>query len=151
MKHMRTRPIQILLVEDSPSDAKLTISALSLAKVANELHHVEDGVEAMAFIRRIDKYAGSPRPDLILLDLNLPKKDGREVLEELKSDSALSTIPVIVLTTSSAEIDVLRSYQLHANCYITKPVNFDDFLECVRSIEHFWLSVVVLPTEGNQF
>jgi len=134
-----------LLVEDSPSDAKLTISALKLARVANELHHVEDGVQAMEFIRRQGPYEKSPRPDLILLDLNLPRKDGREVLEELKNDPNYSTIPVIVLTTSAAERDILRSYQLHANCYVTKPVNFDRFLECVRSIEQFWLSVVVLP------
>jgi two-component system response regulator len=134
-------------VEDSPSDAKLTISALKLAKVANELHHVEDGVEAMEFLKRQGKYEKSPRPDLILLDLNLPRKDGREVLEEMKENPDFSSIPVIVLTTSSAEQDVLRSYQLHCNCYVTKPVNFDRFLECVRSIEHFWLSVVVLPVK----
>jgi len=145
MNGIRTRPIQILLVEDSPSDAKLTLSALKLAKVANELHHVEDGVQAMEFLGRKGKFSQAPRPDLILLDLNLPRKDGREVLEELKADPAFSTIPVIVLTTSSAENDILRSYQLHANCYVTKPVNFDRFLECVRSIEQFWLSVVVLP------
>jgi len=145
MNGNRTRPIQILLVEDSPSDAKLTMSALKLAKVANELHHVEDGVLAMEFLGRKGKYSQVPRPDLILLDLNLPRKDGREVLEELKADPKYNTIPVIVLTTSSAENDILRSYQLHANCYVTKPVNFDRFLECVRSIEQFWLSVVVLP------
>ena len=145
MNGIRTRPIQILLVEDSPSDAKLTLSALKLAKVANELHHVEDGVQAMEFLGRKGKFSQAPRPDLILLDLNLPRKDGREVLEELKADPAFSSIPVIVLTTSSAENDILRSYQLHANCYVTKPVNFDRFLECVRSIEQFWLSVVVLP------
>ena len=147
MSPIQTRPIQILLVEDSPSDAKLTISALKLAKVANELHHVEDGVQAMEFLKRQGKYEKSPRPDLILLDLNLPRKDGREVLEELKEDPNFTNIPVIVLTTSSAEKDVLRSYKLHCNCYVTKPVNFDRFLECVRSIEHFWLSVVVLPTK----
>lgn len=145
MSPIQTRPIQILLVEDSPSDAKLTISALKLAKVANELHHVEDGVQAMEFLGRKGKYEKSPRPDLILLDLNLPRKDGREVLEEMKANPDYNSIPVIVLTTSSAEQDVLRSYQLHCNCYVTKPVNFDRFLECVRSIEHFWLSVVVLP------
>jgi two-component system, chemotaxis family, response regulator Rcp1 len=144
---LQTRPIQILLVEDSPSDAKLTISALKLAKVANDLHHVEDGVEAMEFLKRQGRYEKSPRPDLILLDLNLPRKDGREVLEEMKENPDFSSIPVIVLTTSSAEQDVLRSYQLHCNCYVTKPVNFDRFLECVRSIEHFWLSVVVLPVK----
>lgn len=147
MSPIQTRPIQILLVEDSPSDAKLTISALKLAKVANELHHVEDGVQAMEFLRRRGKYEKSPRPDLILLDLNLPRKDGREVLEELKNDDDFTTIPVIVLTTSNAEKDIMRSYKLHCNCYVTKPVNFDRFLECVRSIEHFWLSVVVLPTK----
>ena len=147
MSPLQTRPIQILLVEDSPSDAKLTISALKLAKVANELHHVDDGVEAMEFLKRRGKYEKSPRPDLILLDLNLPRKDGREVLEEMKENADFSSIPVIVLTTSSAEQDILRSYQLHCNCYVTKPVNFDRFLECVRSIEHFWLSVVVLPVK----
>jgi CheY-like chemotaxis protein len=145
MSEIRTRPIQILLVEDSPTDAKLTISALKMAKVANELHHVEDGVLAMEFIRRQGRYADVPRPDLILLDLNLPRKDGREVLEELKAEPAYASIPVIVLTTSNAEKDILQSYKLHANCYVTKPVNFERFLECVRSIEQFWLSVVVLP------
>jgi two-component system, chemotaxis family, response regulator Rcp1 len=147
MSPIQARPIQILLVEDSPSDAKLTISALKLAKVANDLHHVEDGVQAMEFLRRQGKYEKSPRPDLILLDLNLPRKDGREVLKEMKEDPKYTNIPVIVLTTSNAEKDVLQSYQLHCNCYVTKPVNFDRFLECVRSIEHFWLSVVVLPTK----
>lgn len=147
MSQIQSRPIQILLVEDSPSDAKLTISALKLAKVANELHHVEDGVQAMEFLRRQGKYEKVPRPDLILLDLNLPRKDGREVLKEMKEDPKYTNIPVIVLTTSNAEQDVLRSYQLHCNCYVTKPVNFDRFLECVQSIEHFWLSVVVLPTK----
>lgn len=149
MFNVNTRPIQILLVEDSPTDAKLTLTALNLAKVANKVSHVEDGVDAMDFLRHQGKFAGSPRPDLILLDLNLPRKDGREVLEELKSDQDLSTIPVVVLTTSKAEQDVLRSYQLHANCYITKPVNFDQFLEVIQSIEHFWLSVVVLPGKEN--
>ncbi|HMD67453.1 MAG TPA: response regulator [Chitinivibrionales bacterium] len=147
MSPIQSRPIQILLVEDSPSDAKLTISALKLAKVANELHHVEDGVQAMEFLRRQGKYEKAPRPDLILLDLNLPRKDGREVLKEMKEDPKYTNIPVVVLTTSNAEQDVLRSYQLHCNCYVTKPVNFDRFLECVQSIEHFWLSVVVLPTK----
>jgi CheY-like chemotaxis protein len=142
-----TRPIRILLVEDSPSDARLTLTALKQAKVANEVSHVEDGEQAMAFLRRQGAYTGSFRPDLILLDLNLPRKDGREVLKELKADQDLCTIPVVVLTTSKAEEDIIRSYQLHANCYITKPVNFDRFLEVVQSIEHFWLSVVVLPAK----
>lgn len=147
MSNGDARPIQILLVEDSPTDAKLTLKALMLAKVANVVSHVEDGIQAMAFLRRQGTFADSPRPDLILLDLNLPKKDGREVLSELKSDADLATIPVVVLTTSKAEQDVLRSYELHANCYITKPVNFDRFLEVIQSIEHFWLSVVVLPKQ----
>ena len=147
MSAAQARPIQILLVEDSPTDAKLTLTALKLAKMANEVSHVENGVEAMEFLRRQGKYQGALRPDLILLDLNLPKKDGREVLEELKQDEDLRTIPVVVLTTSKAEEDILRSYQLHANCYITKPVNFDRFLEVVQSIEHFWLSIVVLPNK----
>ena len=139
------RPIQILLVEDSPSDAELTRAALKEAKVSNQVSHVEDGVEALEFVRRQGKYAQAPRPDLILLDLNLPRKDGREVLEELKAEPDLQLIPVVVLTTSQAEADVLRSYQLHANCYVTKPVNFERFLEVVQSIERFWLTVVALP------
>jgi CheY-like chemotaxis protein len=147
MSNGQARSIQILLVEDSPTDAKLTVKALALAKVANLVTHVEDGVQAMDFLKRRGKYPQAPRPDLILLDLNLPKKDGREVLEELKADPDLNTIPVVVLTTSKAEQDILRSYQLHANCYITKPVNFERFLEVVQSIEHFWLSVVVLPNK----
>jgi two-component system, chemotaxis family, response regulator Rcp1 len=145
MPFSNARLIQILLVEDSPTDAKLTLTALNLAKVANQVSHVEDGVQAMEFLQHQGKYAGAPRPDLILLDLNLPRKDGREVLEELKADPKFNTIPVVVLTTSKAEQDILRSYQLHANCYITKPVNFEQFLEVIKSIEKFWLSVVVLP------
>jgi chemotaxis family two-component system response regulator Rcp1 len=139
------RPIQILLVEDSPTDAKLTMTALKKAKVANNVTHVEDGVQAMEFVRREGDYAQAARPDLILLDLNLPRKDGREVLHELKTDPDLKLIPVVVLTTSEAEQDVLRSYELHANCYVTKPVNFERFLEIVQSIESFWLTVVALP------
>ena len=139
------RPIQILLVEDSPSDAKLTLAALKLAKVVNQVSHVEDGVEAMEFLCRQGKFAQAERPDLILLDLNLPRKDGREVLEELKADPDLQMIPVVILTTSQAEQDIIRSYKLHANCYITKPVNFERFLEVVQSIENFWLTVVALP------
>ena len=142
-----SRPIQILLVEDSPSDVKLTFEALKQAKVANLVSHVEDGVQAMEFVRRQGQYSQSPRPDLILLDLNLPRKDGREVLKELKEDPSLRSIPVVVLTTSKAEQDVLRSYQLHANCYVTKPVNFERFLEVVQSIENFWLTVVALPAK----
>ena len=145
MSEITQRPIRILLVEDSPSDAKLAVKALSLAKVANHVDLVEDGVEAMEFLRRKGKYLAASRPDLVLLDLNLPRKDGREVLEELKADPELKTIPVVVLTTSKEEQDILRSYQLHANCYINKPVNFERFIEVVQSIEHFWLSIVVLP------
>jgi CheY-like chemotaxis protein len=139
------RPIEILLVEDSPSDAEFTVEALKEAKVRNHLSIVEDGVLAMEFLRRQGRFADAPRPDLIMLDLNLPRKDGREVLAELKADESLRTIPVVVLTTSRAEQDVVRAYQLHANCYITKPVDFQQFLEVVRSIESFWLFVVTLP------
>jgi two-component system response regulator len=145
MNSVSARPIQILLVEDSPTDAKLTLEALKMAKVFNQVSHVEDGVEAMEFLRQEGKYAQSQRPDLILLDLNLPRKDGREVLEEIKGNPDFQLIPVVILTTSQAEQDIIRSYKLHANCYITKPVNFDRFLEVVQMIENFWLTVVVLP------
>ena len=145
MKTAEVRPIEILLVEDSPSDAEFTVEALKEAKVRNHLNLAEDGVQAMEFLRRQGRYANAPRPDLIMLDLNLPRKDGREVLAELKADDHLKMIPVVVLTTSRAEEDVLRAYQLHANCYITKPVDFQQFLNVVRSIESFWLFVVTLP------
>ena len=141
------RPIEILLVEDSPSDVELTISALAAAKVINRLSVVEDGVQAIQFLRREGDYAKAARPDLILLDLNLPRKDGREVLAEIKTDEALRAIPVVVLTTSQAEKDVLLAYAHHANCYITKPVDFPQFLQVVEAIEGFWLSVVKLPPE----
>jgi two-component system response regulator len=139
------RPIQILLVEDSPSDVAMTIEALREGRIVNDLHVAEDGEVAMAFLRRDGRYADAPRPDLIILDLNLPKKDGREVLEEVKNDEDLKAIPVVVLTTSCAEADVLRSYKLHANSYVTKPVGFEPFLAAVRGIEDFWLSLVRLP------
>jgi two-component system response regulator len=145
MNSESVRPIQILLVEDSPSDAQLTMAALKMAKVVNQVSHVEDGVEAMEFLRQEGKYAQSKRPDLILLDLNLPRKDGREVLEEMKGNPDFQLIPVVILTTSQAEQDIIRSYKFHANCYITKPVNFERFLEVVQSIENFWLTVVALP------
>lgn len=145
MKGDDGRLAQILLVEDSPSDTDLTMEALREARVPNRLSVVEDGVEAMAFLHREGKYAGAPRPDLILLDLNLPRKDGREVLAEIKSDPILQTIPVVVLTTSKAEQDVLRAYHLHANCYVAKPVGFEQFLAAVRSIEEFWLLLATLP------
>jgi chemotaxis family two-component system response regulator Rcp1 len=144
---LQQRPIEILMVEDSPSDAQLTVEALHAAKINNRLNHVEDGVEALRFLRREGPYADAPRPDLILLDLNLPRKDGREVLDELKRDPDLKIIPVVVLTTSRSEQDVLRSYQLHANCYITKPVDFTQFMGVVKAIESFWLTIVTLPRE----
>ncbi|MEM9484607.1 MAG: response regulator [Cyanobacteria bacterium P01_F01_bin.116] len=137
--------IDVLLVEDSPSDAKLTAKTFQKAKVLNNLHIVEDGVEAMDFLRRVGDYEDAPRPDLILLDLNLPKKDGRKVLAEIKDDPELCNIPVVVLTTSEAEEDILRSYALRANCYITKPVTLKQFIRVVESIEEFWLTVVKLP------
>jgi chemotaxis family two-component system response regulator Rcp1 len=138
-------PIEILLVEDSAGDVRLTQEALRDAKVQNILHVVSDGIEATAFLWRQGRHANAPRPDLILLDLNLPKKSGREVLEEIKLDPSLKSIPVVILTTSSAEEDILRSYQLHANSYITKPVDLDQFLKVVKTIDNFWLAVVKLP------
>ncbi len=139
--------IDILLVEDNPGDVRLTQEALKEAKVRNNLHVVEDGVEAMEFLQRKGKYADAPHPDLVLLDLNLPRKDGREVLEEIKADERLKRIPVVVLTTSRAEEDILRSYNLHANCYVNKPVDLDEFIKIVKSIEDFWLTIVKLPQE----
>ena len=141
------KPIEILLVEDSPSDADLAMETLGESKVLNNLHVVEDGVEALAFLRREGAHANAPRPDVILLDLNLPKKSGLEVLTEIKSDPQLMRIPVVILTTSAAEEDILKSYSLHANCYITKPVDFEQFTKVVRLIEDFWLAVVKLPVE----
>jgi chemotaxis family two-component system response regulator Rcp1 len=139
------RPIELLLVEDNPGDVRLTQEALREGKVRNHLNVAVDGIEALAFLRREGQYANAPQPDLILLDLNLPKKSGREVLAEIKADPALRRIPVVILTVSKAEEDVLKSYNLHANCYVTKPVDLDQFLEVVKSIEDFWLTVVVLP------
>jgi len=147
MNVSESKPIEILLVEDSPSDAALTIEALKAGKIANQLTLVEDGVEAMDFLRRRGKYADAVRPDLIMLDLNLPRKDGREVLAEIKSDNNLKIIPIIVLTTSRSDEDILKSYQLNANCYITKPVDFTHFIDVVKSIEDFWLTVVTLPVK----
>jgi chemotaxis family two-component system response regulator Rcp1 len=139
------QPIQILLVEDSPGDVNLTTEALKSARVANELHVVGDGEAAMRFVRAEPPYEHALRPDLVLLDLNLPLMDGREVLAEMKADPDLAAIPVIVLTTSVDEIDVLEAYRLHANSYVTKPVHFNAFLEAISSIEDFWLSIVRLP------
>ncbi len=141
----RVEPIEILLVEDSPGDADLAREALETTKVRNTLHVVRDGEEAMDFLRRKGKWANAPRPGLVLLDLNLPKMDGRQVLAEIKQDPDLRRIPVVILTISKEEADVLRSYDLHANCYITKPIDLGQFLEVVRSIEEFWLTIVRLP------
>lgn len=143
--HIPIRPIEILLVEDSPTDALLTKRALADARLINRLHLVEDGVQALAFLRKEPPYTDAPRPDLILLDLNLPKKDGREVLAEIKNDDDLKIIPVVVLTTSRAEEDILKSYRLHANCYISKPVDFDSFTDAILTLEKFWFAVVTLP------
>jgi two-component system, chemotaxis family, response regulator Rcp1 len=137
--------IQILLVEDSPGDIRLTQEALKDSKVRNQLHIVQDGVEAMAFLHRTGNYAGVPRPDIILLDLNLPRKDGRSVLEEIKAEEGLRRIPVVILTTSDDEHDILRSYDLHANCYITKPIDLKQFVTIVKTIENFWFQIVKLP------
>ena len=137
--------IEILLVEDNPGDVELTREALNAAKVSNRLHVVDDGAEAVDFLFKRGKFADAPRPDIILLDLNLPKKDGKQVLSEIKAEPGLAQIPVVVLTTSQAEEDIVRAYQLHANCYISKPVDFNQFLRIVASIEEFWLSVVKLP------
>jgi CheY-like chemotaxis protein len=139
------KAIEILLIEDSPGDVRLTQEALKDSKLINNLSIVRDGVDAMTFLRQEGPYSQSPRPDLILLDLNLPKKDGRQVLQEIKSDEALMRIPVVILTTSDNEKDVLITYNLHANCYITKPVDFMQFINVVKSIEHFWFSIVKLP------
>jgi len=138
-------PIEVLLVEDSPGDVRLTREALKDAKVHISLHVVSDGIEAMAYLACEGPYVNATRPDLILLDLNLPRKDGRQVLKEIKESPTLRSIPVVILTTSSSEADVLQSYHLHANCYISKPVDLDGFLKVVQSIDSFWLSVVKLP------
>lgn len=140
------RPADFLLVEDNPGDVRLTQEALKSHKVKNNLHVVIDGEEAIAFLRKQGKYKDAPRPDIILLDLNLPKKDGREVLAEIKSDPRLKAIPVVVITSSEAEQDIIKSYNLNANCYVTKPVNFDQFIKVVQSINDFWLTIVKLPS-----
>ncbi|MGZ5079777.1 MAG: response regulator [Usitatibacter sp.] len=137
--------MEILLVEDNPGDYRLTQEALHEGKVYNNLHWAKDGVEALDFLNRRGKHSDAPRPDIILLDLNLPKKDGREVLSEIKADADLKAIPVVILTTSKAEEDVLRSYDLHANCYVTKPVDLDKFIVVVQSIDRFWLTIATLP------
>jgi chemotaxis family two-component system response regulator Rcp1 len=139
------KEVEVLLVEDNPGDVRLTIEALKDGKVHNHLNVVGDGEEALAFLRRQGQYANAPRPDLILLDLNLPKKDGREVLMEIKQEEGLKQIPIVVLTTSTAEKDIFKTYELHANCYISKPVDFDQFINVVKSIEDFWFTVVKFP------
>jgi two-component system response regulator len=139
------RAVEVLLVEDSPTDVLMTQEAFAQARLLINLHVVEDGVEAMAFLRKAGPYGNAPRPDLILLDWNLPRKNGREVLVEVKSDADLKAIPIVVLTTSQAERDILTAYGLHANCYITKPVSFKNFTQVIRDIGNFWLSVVTLP------
>lgn len=144
------RPIEILLVEDNPGDVRLTREALKEGKVLNKLNVVKDGVEAMEFLRKRGKFTIESRPDLILLDLNLPKKDGREVLAEVKGDPNLKRIPVVILTTSKSEQDIIKTYDLHANCYITKPVDLNQFMNVIQSIEEFWLTIVNLPPNGKK-
>ena len=144
---MAGRPINILLVEDNPGDVRLTVEALKEGKVRNRLHIANDGMEAIGFLHREGKYSDVPHPDLILLDLNLPKKDGHEVLAEIKEDPLLKRIPVVVLTGSKAGEDIFKTYDLHANCYITKPVDWDQFITVVKSINDFWLAIVKLPPE----
>jgi two-component system, chemotaxis family, response regulator Rcp1 len=143
------RPAEILLVEDNPGDARLTMEALREGRVRNNLYHVKDGVEAMAFLNREEPFAEGPMPDLILLDLNMPRKDGRDVLSEIRQDRRLELIPVVVLTTSEAEQDIVKCYKLHANCYVTKPVDLEKFLGIIRTIEDFWLTVVALPRRSE--
>ena len=142
-----SKPVEILLVEDNEGDVGLIEEVFEEAKINNNLHVAEDGEEAILYLHCEGKFSGSPRPDIILLDLNLPKKDGREVLKEIKEDDNLKNIPVVILTTSNAENDILVAYDLHANAYVTKPLNFDQFIKVVGSIENFWLGVVKLPTK----
>jgi CheY-like chemotaxis protein len=144
------KTIEVLLVEDNPGDVRLTMEALKEGKLTNRVSVAGDGVEALAFLRNEGKYAGVARPDIILLDLNLPKKDGREVLREIKKDKELRRIPVVVLTTSAAEQDILKAYDLHANCYINKPVDFEHFMKVVKLVDDFWFSVVLLPSRGKR-
>ncbi|MGB9980565.1 response regulator [Methanobacterium sp.] len=147
---MMANPINILLVEDNPADARLIKEVFKDTKTKNRLYVVKDGVEAMAFLNQEFEYGDIPKPDVILLDLNLPRKDGREVLKELKEDNVLKRVPIVILTTSSAEEDIIKTYNNHANCYITKPVDFDQFLKVINSIEDFWLKVVKLPSNLNE-
>ncbi len=139
------KAVEILLIEDNPGDVRLTIEALKESKIMNNMHVADDGIEALSFLKKEGIYKDKPRPDLIILDLNLPKKDGREVLGEIKSDDSLKQIPIVILTTSEAEEDIIKSYELHANCYITKPVNMEQFIKVVKSVGDFWFSIVMLP------
>ncbi len=147
---MSGKPVEILLIEDNPGDARLAQEALKEGKIDNPISVVEDGVEAMVFLRREGKYRGAPRPDLILLDLNLPRVDGRQVLAEIKPDPDLGRIPVVILTSSNAEQDVVKAYDLHANCYVVKPVDFVKMTEVVRSIQQFWFTIVKLPPLAHE-
>ncbi len=149
MEFIPQKPIEILLIEDNPGDVRLTREALKENKVHNNLFVVEDGVEALAFLRKENQYANSPRPGLILLDLNLPKMDGRQVLAEIKADPKLKRIPVVVLTTSEAERDIFETYNLHANCYVTKPIDLDQFITVIKAVEGFWLTIVKLPNGAH--
>jgi chemotaxis family two-component system response regulator Rcp1 len=146
---LRAEAVTILLVEDNPADAELTQKGLKRAKVLTDLHVVEDGEQALAFLRREPPYAEAPRPDLIFLDLNLPKMDGREVLAEIKSDPALEHIPVVILTSSDADADVLKAYKLKASCYVKKPVMFKEFIETIKAVDEFWLTIVKLPRQNS--
>jgi len=148
MEGMASCPIEVLLIEDNPADVRLMREALKDSKILNNLHVTNDGETAMSFLRREGDYAGVPEPHLVLLDLNLPGKDGREVLDEIKNDPALKHIPVVIVTTSATEEDILKSYCHHANCYVTKPVNLDQFVKVVNAIEDFWLTIVKLPKRG---
>jgi len=150
IKTNKIKPIEILMVEDNPGDIRLAQEAIKEAKVVNNMHIVNDGVEALAYLNKQDKYIDAVRPDLILLDLNLPKKDGREVLAEIKKTPELKCIPVVVLTISKDEEDILKTYNLHANCYVTKPVDFGQFIEVVKAIEDFWFTIVKLPPNGKK-
>jgi CheY-like chemotaxis protein len=147
MSNLNLRPIEILLVEDNPGDVRLTQEAARDTKVHNNMHVVTNGLDAMAFLRREGRHAAAPRPDLILLDLNMPGMDGREVLRQVKSDESLRRIPVVIITSSQAEEDIIRAYDLQAACYVTKPVDLDQFIKVVKNIENFWLSIVKLPLE----
>lgn len=147
MENEVSRQVEFLLAEDNPGDVRLTQEALRESKISNNLNVVKDGVEALAFLRKEGQYADAPTPDVVLLDLNLPKKDGREVLAEIKSDPQLKRIPVVIVTSSEAEKDILRTYDLHANCYVSKPVDLDQFIKVIQAIESFWLTIVKLPSD----